>query len=133
LVAELMALAHAVKLNEDEATEIDRIFDGSHANLAEFTKDWSEKLRLRALAVTRGAHGCAIRIGQDYAEVPGYAVTVADTVGSGDAFAAAFLHGLAQGWDSARTGEFANRVGAVVASRHGGVPLWTIEDCWNLK
>jgi sugar/nucleoside kinase (ribokinase family) len=40
------------------------------------------------------SRGCAVRIGGDYAEPPGYSVTVADTVGAGDAFAAAFLHGI---------------------------------------
>ncbi len=133
LVEDLMSRAHAVKLNEDEAAEIDLTFGHSHSTLAEFTRDWSQRMGWRALAVTRGAHGCAIRIGEDYAETPGYAVTVADTVGSGDAFAAAFLHGLSQGWDAARTGDFANRVGALVASRQGGVPMWTIDECWSLK
>lgn len=133
LLRDLMSRAHAVKLNEDEAAEIDQTFGYSHESLAEFTRDWSERLGWRALAVTRGAGGCAIRIGRDYAELAGYAVAVADTVGSGDAFAAAFLHGLSQNWDAARTGDFANRVGAVVASRAGGVPIWTIEDCLNLK
>jgi fructokinase len=46
-------------------------------------------------------------------------------VGAGDAFAAAFLHGIAQGWSAARTAEFANRLGALVASRAGGVPEWS--------
>jgi len=59
-------------------------------------------------------------------------VKVADTVGAGDAFAAAFLQGLSQGWSAHRIGDFANRVGAVVASRPGGVPMWSMEDCYNL-
>ena len=77
------------------------------------------------MATTRGERGCEVRIGNDRAECPGYTVKVADTVGAGDAFAAAFLHGLAAGWSAAKTGDFANRLGALVASRAGAVPEWS--------
>src|ERR1035437_7181889 len=78
-----------------------------------------------SVAVTRGERGCAVRIGNDRAECPGYTVKVVDTVGAGDAFAAAFLHGLAAEWSAAKTGDFANRLGALVASRAGAVPRWS--------
>jgi fructokinase len=132
LLSQLMPSAQVVKLNEDEAAAIDSMFGCRHESFSEFTGFWSHKFGWDAVAVTQGAKGCAIRIGADYAEAPGYAVTVADTVGSGDAFAAGFLHGLSQGWNTKRTGDFANRVGAVVASRPGGAPMWSIEDCWSL-
>ena len=108
------------------------MFGRRHGPLSEFTKFWSGKFGWTAVAVTRGSRGCAIRIGSDYAEPPGYTVKVADTVGAGDAFAAAFLQRLSQGWAANRIGDFANRVGAVVASRPGGVPMWSMEDCDSL-
>jgi fructokinase len=132
LIAELMASAHVVKLNDDEAVTVDSLSGRRHDSLSEFTEFWSRQWGWTAVAVTRGSRGCALRIGGDYAELPGYTVKVADTVGAGDAFAAALLHGLSQGWDARRTGDFANRVGAVVASRPGGVPAWSMEDCWRL-
>ena len=107
LVGELLSLADAVKVNDDEA---------------ELFPDMGEA---RSMAITRGERGCLVRIGNDRAECPGYAVKVADTVGAGDAFAAAFVHGLASGWSAARTGDFANRLGALVASRAGAVPQWS--------
>ncbi len=58
-------------------------------------------------------------------EAAGYPVEVADTVGAGDAFAAAFLHGLINRWDLAEIARFSNRVGALVASRPGAIPDWT--------
>ena len=61
-------------------------------------------------------------------EVPGYRVQVADTVGAGDAFSAAFLHGLNAGWPAAQIGDFANRLGALVASRPGGAAPWSLEE-----
>ena len=107
LVGELLSLADAVKVNDDEA---------------ELFPDMGEA---RSMAITRGERGCQVRIGDDRAECPGYTVKVADTVGAGDAFAAAFVHGLASGWSAARTGDFANRLGALVASRAGAVPKWS--------
>ncbi len=132
LIASLLPTADVVKLNDDEAVVIDSLFGCRHDSLADFTDFWSCKFGWSAMAVTRGSRGCAVRIGADYAEPAGYAVTVADTVGAGDAFAAGFLHGLAQGWDAAHTGDFANRVGAVVASRRSGVPLWSVPDVMDL-
>ncbi len=132
LVSELMALAGVVKMNDSEAVEIDLMFGRAPEDLEEFTDYWSRRSKWRAVAVTRGDQGCAVRIGEDYAEAPGYRVEVADTVGAGDAFATGFLHGLSEGWDARRTGDFANRLGAVVAARPGGVPEWTLEDCRKL-
>jgi fructokinase len=107
LVRELLSLSTAVKVNDDEA----ELFPGlSQAS---------------SVAITRGERGCEVRIGRDRAECPGYPVKVADTVGAGDAFAAAFLHGLGAGWSAARTGDFANRLGSLVASRSGAVPEWS--------
>jgi len=114
LVHELLRVADAVKLNEDE----------SH-----LFPDLGEA---PSVAITKGEQGSTVRIGADRAECPGYAVQVADTVGAGDAFAAAFLHGLGSGWSAARTGDFANRLGALVASRAGAVPEWSLDELESL-
>ncbi|HWC95400.1 MAG TPA: PfkB family carbohydrate kinase [Candidatus Sulfopaludibacter sp.] len=112
LVEELLATADVVKLNEDEQKLL--------AGALQF--GW------RALAITRGERGCSVWIGSDHADVPSEPVKIADTVGAGDAFAAAFLHALSQGWSAARAGAFANRLGGIVASRPGGVPEWSPEE-----
>lgn len=110
LVKRLLDLADAVKVNQEEA-------------------DLFPEFQSRpSVAVTRGGDGCAVRIGTDYAECPGRPVTVVDTVGAGDAFAAAFVHGLSEGWTAARTADFANRLGALVASRAGGIPEWSLAE-----
>ena len=115
LVRESIGLAHAVKLNHEEA----ELFPG-------FGGVW-------AAAVTRGDRGCEVRIGGDRVECPAYPVAVADTVGAGDAFAAALLHGISQGWSAAKAGDFANRLGALVASRAGAVPAWSAAELDTFK
>lgn len=128
LLEALLPLANVVKWNDDEACEVDRMFGFEDRPLSAFTAHWQARYGWDAVAVTRGPHGCAVRIGDDYAEAPGIAIQVADTVGAGDAFAAAFLHGLSEGWDAMATGEFANRLGALVASRPGAIPEWSLEE-----
>jgi fructokinase len=69
----------------------------------------------------------------DYVETGGYTVQARDTVGAGDAFAAAFIHGLSSQWPAAEIADFANRVAALVASRPGGTPQWTLEEARALS
>jgi fructokinase len=145
LVHDLMKRASVVKLNDAEVRTVEDLFHlvgpvdfsgGSAPSIEEFCRTSSQAHGWEAVCVTRGALGCALLIGGEYVEVDGYPVEVADTVGSGDAFAAAFVHGLsggrASGWTPVAIGDFANRVGALIASRHGAIPSWTIEECQAL-
>lgn len=129
LVRELMAVATVVKLNESEAAEIQRLYGRPCRDLEEFASGFARQFGWRVVAITRGAHGCALWREGEWVEAPGYQVQVVDAVGAGDAFAAALLHGLGAGWPLARVADFANRVGALIASRAGAVPDWTPEEC----
>jgi fructokinase len=84
------------------------------------------------ICVTLGPAGCFVYDRGDVYEAPGYVVNVSDTVGSGDAFAAGFLHGYALGWPMERTAAFANALGALVASRAGAMPNWTVDEVFAL-
>ena len=66
--------------------------------------------------------------GGEYVECSGIPIQAADPVGAGDAFAAAFVHGLTQSWTARRLAQFANRIGSLVASRPGAIPDWTLEE-----
>jgi len=133
LVRELMSQAAVVKLNDDEASEIAQMFHRPQPDsLEEFCRSYAREFGWEAVCVTRGARGCALLIGNEYTEADGYPVEVADTVGAGDAFAAALLHGLGSGWQPSRIADFANRVGALVASRRGAIPAWTVEEAMAL-
>ncbi len=133
LVEELLSQAHVVKMNEDEAASVGGMFGLVNSNREGFCRSWRTRFGWKALCVTRGSTGCSVLIGDDYVEVDGYPVKAIDTVGAGDAFAAAFLHGLGQQWPAEAVGDFANRVAALVASRPGGVPRWTMEECERLS
>jgi fructokinase len=128
LVLELLRRATVVKLNQGEVRALDGMVETSSRTLEEFCRDHAARFEWEAVCVTRGELGCALLARDQYAEVPGYRVPVADTVGAGDAFSAAFLHGLNAGWPAAEIGDFANRLGAVVASRPGGAAPWSLDE-----
>ncbi len=82
---------------------------------------------LELVCVTRGARGCILRTRQERVVSPGYACQVVDTVGSGDAFAAALVVKYLAGEPLAQVAEFANRVGGYVATQPGATPPVTPE------
>ncbi len=133
LVRELMANANMVKMNADEVGEVARMVGQHTESLEEFCRGCASIFGWEGVCVTRGADGCALLLGAEYVEAGGYPVPVVDTVGAGDAFAAAFVHGVGSGWPAIRIADFANRVGAFVSSRPGAVPPWTLADLERLQ
>jgi fructokinase len=127
LVSELLARANVVKLNETELDMVRR-FAGLPAEPEAFCRAGAERYSWEAACVTFGSRGCAVLAGGSYVEAPGFPVEVADPVGAGDAFAAAFLHGLVSGWSAAEIARFSNRLGALVASRPGAIPDWQVGE-----
>jgi fructokinase len=133
LVRELMARAQVAKLNEDEAKEIDKMLGRSTSGLEDFCRAYTHEFGWQSVCVTRGEKGCVMLVNGEYVEAGGYAVQTQDTVGAGDAFAAAFIHGLSLEWPAKEIADFANRVASLVASRPGGTPHWTVEEARALR
>ena len=133
LVKDLMARADTVKLNDAEIEMVQEILGTRLPTFETFAREYAKRYGWRAVAVTRGEQGCELLIGEEYAVSAGFPVEVSDAVGAGDAFGAAFVHGLSAGWPAAEIADFANRLGALVASRPGGVPAWTVAEARDLK
>jgi fructokinase len=121
LVSELLRAADVVKLNERELRFVHECFD-LPGDPEGFCRAAASRYQWRAACITLGARGCAMLLGDDYLEEPGFQVNVADPVGAGDAFAAAFLHGISANWSVDRVARFSNRAGALVAAAHGAIP-----------
>jgi adenosine kinase len=76
--------------------------------------------KVKGLVVTLGGEGCEVWEDGLATRVPGTPATaVLDPTGCGDAFRAALLHGLSQGWDLRRCAELGNRMGAAKIATHG--------------
>lgn len=77
--------------------------------------------RLRGLVITLADQGCEIWQDGVRTHVPGVAAReVVDPTGCGDAFRAALLFGLSQGWSLPRCAALGNRIGAEKIACRGG-------------
>jgi fructokinase len=133
LIERLSALATIIKLNDEEAKRIFHMRFGSMSYALElFCQRWSEAFGVQLICVTMGSAGCALYSNNSFRTFEGYSVDVVDTVGAGDAFAAGLLYGLDLHWSSERIASFANALGAMIASRRGATPAWTLEECYAL-
>jgi fructokinase len=121
VLAESVKLATIVKLNHEELPKVMSLLDletrGEEASARQLL---SHEVKL--VCVTRGSGGSLLVSADERSEHPGFKVKVADTVGAGDAFTAALVHGYLRGTSLAQINETANRVGAWVASQSGATP-----------
>lgn len=122
-VWELASQADLVKLND---TELAKLLDEDlhHHSLESLSRQLADELGVDSLCVTAGARGAGLLHKQEWHWVDAEPVTVADTVGAGDAFLAALVFRLlepdALPWECLR---HACRLGEFVASHHGATPL----------
>ncbi|HWR51263.1 MAG TPA: carbohydrate kinase [Bryobacteraceae bacterium] len=128
LLQALLPQTNVIKLNDAEAEQIAGMFFPPFRGFEALCRDLQSAYGAETICVTRGAAGCSVLHGKAYVEASGYAVKTVDSVGAGDAFGAAFMHGLSLGWSAARAANFANRLGALVAARAGAIPEWTAAE-----
>jgi len=94
--------------------------DGSDA--VAFCREMLRKFDLQIVCVTRGANGSLLFDGTSAREHAGFRADIKDTVGAGDAFTSALVHGLLHKMPLAEINDLANRMGAWVASGSGAMP-----------
>lgn len=123
LVEQSLEHATIVKVNEQEWSRLVEL-GLLPAGLDEMAAARSLIARhhLELVCVTRGHRGCRLISRQASAEHPGFEADVVDTVGCGDAFAAAIADGWLAGRSLAEMARRANRLGAWVASHRGATP-----------
>jgi fructokinase len=135
LVHRLLDLATAAKMNEAEA----RFVTGREGEDDDtvIREDIAARLaaahELRAVCMTRGSDGLGLWLDGRYVESAAYPVRVRDSIGAGDAVAAALIHGIGSGWPAVRVADLACRIGALVASRDGAIPGWSLAEAWELR
>jgi fructokinase len=122
VLAESMRLATIVKLNHEELPRIMTLFDLEHRSEQASSRHLLSSFDLKLVCVTRGNGGSLLVSSGEYSEHGGFQVKVADTVGAGDAFTAALVHGYLRGLPLEQVNVRANRVGAWVASQPGATP-----------
>lgn len=126
-IENLLTQAHILKLNK---AELELVSDWSFTTtkLEKRVQAVAEKYKLQTVVVTLGGAGAYLyRDGKLYHH-PGFAVTVRDTIGSGDAFLAGLLAKLLAGESPEAALAFANTLGAFMATQSGGCPVYDLED-----
>lgn len=78
---------------------------------------------LEGVIVTRGSDGAFVMTsdGRQFAASPGATVTVVDTVGAGDGFAAVMLLGIQRGWPIAESLNRAQEFAALIVQNRGAI------------
>ncbi len=77
--------------------------------------------RVRGMVVTLAEHGCDVYANGQVVRVEGQSASeVIDPTGCGDAFRAALLHGLLNGWPLEKCADLGNRMGATKIASRGG-------------
>jgi fructokinase len=132
LVRTLIRQAHVLKLSHQELPLVQEMCGITGVSLQQFCRAIAAAFELETVCISRGAEGCALLLDGEYVEAPGFRIVVADAIGAGDAFSAALVHGISSGWPALQAAGFANRVGALVASRPGGTPQWTVTEAMAL-
>ena len=129
LVRELTGMASLIKLNEHEAQVVADLFDLAPTTDTEaLCRGLAARCELQGVAVTAGADGASVLLGGVFACSPAPKVDLVDTVGSGDAFSAALINGVTSGEPVDRIVRRATALGALVASRSGATPAWTLDE-----
>jgi fructokinase len=121
LLHELIQKANIVKMN-DEELEIISDFQGIDGNEKEKIKQLKKTYNLDLLVVTKGEKGAMVLYDSIFYENEGVKVTVQDTIGSGDAFLAAFIHHYLYKKPIGECLDMACKMGAYVATKRGGTP-----------
>ena len=127
LVENLLEKSDVVKMNIAEL----ELITGWFSDYTD-TKARMELIQARfgvpTVIVTMGGDGAIVHFRGQWFAHPGYKVKVADTIGSGDSFLAAFLSEISQGKEPGQALKFASGLGALVASKTGGWPDYSINE-----
>lgn len=124
---DILTKADILKLNEAELQLVSG-WSVHSTKLEDRVQAVADKYKLQTVVVTLGGAGAYLyKDGKGY-QHPGFAVTVKDTIGSGDAFLAGLLSMLLAGENPDVALALANGMGAFVATKAGGCPVYDVEQ-----
>ena len=112
--------ANILKLNDAEAIQLAQMLEIPDEGVNMISQRLIEQYALDCCVVTLGNRGAfATTAGGEKSYVPGYEVSLADSLGSGDAFTAGFINKYIRGEQLADCCRYGNALGAIVATQEG--------------
>ncbi|MBN1480572.1 hypothetical protein JXA70_09900 [candidate division KSB1 bacterium] len=116
--------AHILKMNDDEVNQLRDILGISFETYPGFCEFIINEFELDYVLITFGEFGAFAQSSHgEQVYVPGYKIHLADSLGSGDAFSAAFVHSILGGNSLQVACELGNALGALVATTHGATAV----------
>jgi fructokinase len=128
IVEQSLELATIFKLNADEMPQVLSLlgFPDVVGTTPEFLLNGARQIidqfPVQLVAITLGPQGSLLITRNQVDRHPGYPTKVVDTVGAGDAFAAALTHYYLRGASLSQLNAAGNRWGGWMASHAGGMP-----------
>ena len=121
IVENSLEKADILKINDEEVVKIAQLFDWN-APEKEVCKHLLEKYHLDILILTKGTEGSWVLTPKEESFLPTPKITIADTVGAGDSFTAAFIASHLHGRCLVASHQLAVEVSAYVCQQHGAMP-----------
>ena len=118
-----MKRCNILKINDEELVTVSRMFGYPGIDLQDKCWILLGKYNLRMLILTCGINGSYVFTPGNVSFQPTPKVEVADTVGAGDSFTAAFLSAILQGRPVAEAHALAVRTSAFVCTQKGAMPV----------
>ena len=123
ILSDSMRRCNILKLNDEELVTISRLFGYPGIDLQDKCWILLGKYDLKALILTCGVNGSYVFTPGAVSFLPTPEVEVADTVGAGDSFTAAFIANILKGKSVTEAHGYAVRTSAFVCTRKGAMPL----------
>ncbi len=117
-----MRKCNILKINDEELVTVSRMFGYPGIDLQDKCWILLAKYNLRMLILTCGVNGSYVFTPGEISFVETPKVEVADTVGAGDSFTAAFVASVLKGLPVAEAHRIAVETSAFVCTRHGAMP-----------
>jgi len=133
LLEVLLGKADIVKFNEAELDIVQVMFNGSYEAEASKIKFIQEHFDIPEVIVTKGEFGASYYKGVEAHHIWGSEIRVADTIGSGDSFLAAFIANHSKGLHPQEVLKNAVAMGGFIATKKGGCPQYQLSEYIEFK
>ncbi|MDE6153356.1 MAG: carbohydrate kinase [Muribaculaceae bacterium] len=118
-----MTRCNILKINDEELVTVSRMFGYPGIDLQDKCRILLGKYNLKMLILTCGINGSYVFTPGNVSFQPTPRVEVADTVGAGDSFTAAFISAILKGKPVAEAHALAVRTSAFVCTQKGAMPV----------
>lgn len=128
VIDDLLKTANLVKLNSNELLLIASWYNPACRKEEEGVELLFDRFKMDEILITKGSQGASYYTSAFRYDYPAYKVEVADTVGSGDSFLAAFLAKKLEDAPIEDTLDFAAAMGAFITAHTGACPEYSKFD-----